>query len=256
MSIKIRNWLPASISAMLWGDRKRWGLSVNEEDSCWKEWQKTYINFYEANQRKGIGICVNDAGYQVMKSIDLTGKRVLEIGAGDIRHLRYMQGKPQEYVLADISTEMMQFAQAKLGEKKIPFKSILLDRNQPLPLQSASVDVIISFYSLEHLYPLKPYLEEMHRVLKPGGTLIGAIPAEGGLAWGVGRMLTSRQWLKKNTTINYNKIISWEHPNFADKIIHNLDEMFLQERVQYWPFPWFPFLDLNLILRFVYQKHS
>ncbi len=254
MSFAIRKWLPHSVSVPLWGDRKRWGLSVIAEDPCWQEWQRTYTDFYRANQREGVGTRVNDAGYQVMAGIDLTGKRILEIGAGDIRHLKYLKGQPSEYLLADISNEMMQFAQEKLKEKSIQHKSILLERNQPLPLSDASVDVIISFYSLEHLYPLRPYLEDMHRVLKPGGSLIGAIPAEGGLAWGGGRMLTSRRWFKRNTSIDPDKIICWEHPNFADQIIQELDTVFVRKRVQRWPLPWLPLLDLNLVLRFNYQK--
>ena len=49
----------------------------------------TYTEFYQANQRQGIGTRINDAGYTVMSNIDLTGKRILEIGAGDIRHIKY-----------------------------------------------------------------------------------------------------------------------------------------------------------------------
>ena len=43
---------------------------------------------YEENRVKELAL-VNDAGYGVMSSIDLTGKRVLEIGAGDIRHMKF-----------------------------------------------------------------------------------------------------------------------------------------------------------------------
>ena len=149
---------------------------------------------------------------------------------------------------------MMQFAENKLRERNISHKSILLKRNEPLPIDDGSMDVVVSFYSLEHLYPLHPYLEEIKRVLKPGGILIGAIPAEGGLGWGLGRLLTSRRWFKKNTTIDPDKIICWEHPNFADQIIHELDRIFIRKQVKYWPLSLLPFLDFNLIIRIVYKK--
>ncbi len=250
----IRNLLPHSLSTPLWGDRARWGLTPNNEDPCWQQWQSTYTEFYQANQREGIGTRVNDAGYAVMSSIDLSGKRVLEIGAGDIRHLKYWRGKPGEYLLADVSPEMMAFAQKRLDEHGVTYSSLLVGRNQPLALEDASVDVIVSFYSLEHLYPLRPYLDEFKRLLKPGGYLIGAIPAEGGLAWGAGRMLTSRRWFKNNTTIDPDKIICWEHPNFAEQIISDLDCFFSKKIVAWWPFAAMPLLDLNLILKFVYKK--
>lgn len=254
MSFVIRNWLPKFLKVPLWGDRERWGLSIVVDDFCWQEWQKAYNNFYQKNQREGLGMLVNDAGYQIMKEIDLTGKRVLEIGAGDIRHLEYLQGQPKEYILADISKEMMVIAQNRLQEKRVRHKSILLNRNQPLPLEDESMDVIISFYSLEHLYPLKPYLDDMNRILKPQGLLVGAIPAEGGLGWGLGRAFTSRRWLKKNTPINPDKIICWEHPNFADDIISTLDKTFVRQKIQLWPFSFLPLLDLNLVIRLLYIK--
>jgi SAM-dependent methyltransferase len=239
---------------MLWGDRARWGLTPDVQDPHWHEWQKTYVSFYLANQREGIGTAVNDAGYSVMSKLDLTGKSVLEVGAGDIRHLQHWQGRPGKYLLADISEDMMQFAKTRLASQGIQYEILLLHREQPLPLQDASVDIIVSFYSLEHIYPLEPYLDEMLRVLKPGGILIGAVPAEGGLAWGLGRLLTSRRWFKNNTSIDPDKIICWEHPNFADEILECLDSKLTRRRVHYWPLPWLPFLDTNLVIRFEYRK--
>lgn len=253
-SFYMRRFLPHFLRARLWGDRERWGLIVDEKDPCWQEWLDTYAAFYIANQREGIGTRVNDAGYRVMSAIDLSGKRVLEIGAGDIRHMPYWCGDPAEYLLADVSTDMMDFARQRLTEAGVVHRTLNVERNRPLPIDDASVDIIVSFYSLEHLYPLRPYLDEMYRVLKPGGSLIGAIPAEGGLAWGGGRMITSRRWFKKNTRINPDKIICWEHPNFADQIITELDQVFDRHALVHWPLRWLPALDINLILRFHYQK--
>ena len=250
----IRNFLPSFLRKPLWGDRERWGLTVNVDDPHWLEWQKTYTQFYLANQREGIGTRVNDAGYHVMAEIDLNGKTVLEIGAGDIRHLNHWVGRPEKYLIADVSPDMMQIAAERLESSGVTHETLMLQREQPLPLADSSVDVIVSFYSLEHLYPLAPYLEDMLRVLKPGGTLIGAIPTEGGLAWGIGRALTSRRWFKKNTTIDPDKIICWEHPNFADEILMQLDAHMARQSISFWPTPKLPFLDSNLIIRFRYCR--
>jgi ubiquinone/menaquinone biosynthesis C-methylase UbiE len=252
--VPIRDFLPKRIRSSLWGDRDRWGLVPVVDDSCWQEWQKTYADFYQQNQREGVGTRVNDAGYEVMGKIDLTGKRVLEIGAGDIRHMKFWQGTPKEYLLADISSEMMAFARKRMEQRGIAYRTLFVSRNQTLALEENSVDVIVSFYSLEHLYPLRPYLAEFKRVLKPGGCLIGAIPTEGGLAWGGGRMLTSRRWFKKNTEIDPDKIICWEHPNFADQVLLELDQVFSREAIEYWPLPSLPFLDVNLVIRLLHRK--
>ena len=182
----IRNLLPKGLRTPLWGDRDRWGLTPVSEDACWKEWQGSYTDFYQENQREGIGTRVNDAGYEVMSSIDLAGKRVLEIGAGDIRHMKFWRSEPAEYLLADVSDEMMSFAKRRMEELGIAYRTISVERNQTLPLEDASVDVIVSFYSLEHLYPLRPYLDEFKRLLKPGGYLIGAYLLKAGWLGGAG----------------------------------------------------------------------
>lgn len=250
----IRKWLPRFVRVPLWGDRERWGLCVRPDDPSWREWEQTMMSFYIENQREGLGVRVNDAGYAVMKHADIAGKTVLEIGPGDIRHHKYWNGSPKEYWLADIEPSMLETAQNKLTDLGVSHRSILLARDDSLPLGDGSVDFVISFYSLEHIYPLQPYLCELHRVLKPGGTLIGAVPAEGGLAWGLGRFLTSRRWFRRNTTIDPDKIICWEHPNFADLIIDGLDGNFERVRVSRWPFAWLPLLDTNLIIKFIHAK--
>lgn len=250
----IRKFMPRFLRNLLWGNRDRWGLNVNSADADWEKYQEALGAFYSATQRSGIGKTVNDAGYRVISDISFAGKVVLEIGAGDIRHVRYWADQPDKYILADISDEMMGRAKSRLDYHGVPYDALMLQREQPLPLADGSVDVIVSFYSLEHLYPLSPYMDEMLRVLKPGGTLIGAIPAEGGLAWGIGRALTSRRWFKKNTTIDPDKIICWEHPNFADEILRVLDARMERQRVSFWPLPWLPLLDSNLIIRFQYRR--
>lgn len=247
-----RNFMPAIARAQLWGDRTRWGLVVDERDPDWSEWLGTYATFYDATQRSGIGATVNDAGYSVMRKIDLDTARVLEIGAGDIRHAAWWRGKPSAYHLVDVSTDMLMKAEARLSEAGVESVSSLVGRNERIPADDSSVDAVVSFYSMEHLYPLEPHLEEIKRVLRPGGILVGAIPTEGGLAWGAGRWLTSRRWFKRNTNIDPDKIICWEHPNFADEIIDRLDKHFSRVALTYWPLR-IPTIDLNLVVQFVYR---
>jgi len=91
--------------------------------------------------------------------------------------------------------------------------------------------------------------------LKPGGKIIGAIPAEGGLAWGLGRYLTSRRWLKKNTNIDPDKIICWEHPTMADEILNAMKDKMALECAKFWPLK-VPVIDVNLVIQFVFTKKN
>jgi ubiquinone/menaquinone biosynthesis C-methylase UbiE len=251
----IRPWLPASWRALLWGDRARWGAAPDHADPMWLEWQQTYDRFYMTHQRHGAGSLVNDAGYTIMRAISLAGRRVLEVGAGDIRHSRYWRGRPQHYTLVDVHPEMLARSEQHLQRLGVAFGSHAVTRDAPqLPVGDATIDVLISFYSLEHLHPIDGYLAEWRRVVRPGGAIIGAIPADGGLAWGIGRALTSRRWLQRHTSIDPDRLICWEHPNLADDIIERLDRHFTRRRLGFWPIPVLPSIDASLILRFWYQR--
>ncbi|HUG37114.1 MAG TPA: class I SAM-dependent methyltransferase [Candidatus Limnocylindrales bacterium] len=247
--------LPHRVSAPLFGDRAKFGLVVKPEDPSWQEWQRTYLDFYFSTQKQSVGKVVNDAGYTVMTRIDLTGKQVLEVGPGDINHIGSWRGTPARYVIADIQQAMLDFSSEKLTARGIPHEDRLLERADlgVLPFADREFDVVVSFYSLEHLYPLAPYVDGILRVLKPGGTLIGAIPAEGGLGWGLGRFLTTRRWFKRNTRIDPDKLICWEHPNFADHILGTLDGQMHRHYLGFWPLG-IPSVDLNLVIKFVYAK--
>lgn len=246
--------MPNFLKKRLWGDREKFGLTVDQKDPSWEEWNNIYTEFYESNQRGSIGSKVNDLGYDVLNRVNLKNKNILEIGAGDIRHLNFWKGeKPKKYIIADVSNEMMRIAENKLIASSIEYEKLLISRNKILPLDDNSIDIVISFYSLEHIYPLDDYLRDILRVLKKDGKIIGAIPAEGGIAWGLGRYLTSRRWFKKNTNINPDKIICWEHPNFSDFIIKKLDSYYKKNFLSYEPFK-VPSIDTNLVIKFIYSK--
>ena len=246
--------LPQWLAKPLFGDRARWGRTVDHSDPMWVEWETAYLDFYTATQKGSIGDRVNHGGYTIMSEVDLSSRRVLEIGPGHIRHSRYWKGRPLDYTICDVQQSMLDTSAAMLERQEVPCTPVLLDRHDStLPFEDDCFDVVVSFYALEHIHPLSPFLDEIQRVLKPSGELVGAIPTEGGLAWGLGRVLTSRRWLKRNTNIDPDKIICWEHPNFADYILSQCDLRFQRVRTRYWPLR-LPSLDVNLIVQFRYVK--
>ena len=250
-----RQFLPDFLCAKLFGDRKRWGIVADHSDPMWLDWLSQSEEIYRATQKSGVGNVVNEAGYAILRDFDLSSKCVLEMGPGDLPHMRFWRGKPSRYIVADSSASFLEIAKGKLTEANIETDCILVDRAKDfkLPCADASVDVVVSFYNLEHLAPLHAHLIEMHRVLKPGGCLIGAIPTEGGIAWGLGRFLTTRRWFKKHTTINQDKVICWEHPNYADSILSELDGFFRRSRTSFWPLG-IPSLDVNLVVSFLFTR--
>lgn len=244
--------LPVFLKNPLFGNREQFGLVPDETDRDWVEWKERFFDFYDSTQKNGIGKHVNDAGYHVLRDVNLDGKRVAEIGPGNMPHLEFWRGSPDKFTAIDISREFLEITGSKVT---CPYEAVYLSsRTQVLPIADNSFDILFSFYSLEHLHPLDDHIAEYYRILKPGGLFVGAIPNEGGLAWGLGRFLTSRRWIRKNTSLNYDKIICWEHPNFADTILNTLDKYFFREKLAMAPISLIPQLDINLLTKFRYRK--
>lgn len=244
--------LPELFSIPLFGNRKAYGYQPPTEDPDWEIWRQGRGSFYQDTQQTGVGKVVNHAGYRILDSIDLTGKRILEIGPGNLPHLANWRGKPASYTIADNNQAMLEQSTLILGKLGIPTTAHLIDSHH-IPEEDEQFDLVISFYTLEHMYPLKDYLKELERLLCKGGLIAGGIPTEGGLAWGLGRFLTSRRYILHNLKIDPDKIIPWVHPNFAEVVLKELDQTFTPIRKKYWPFG-LPFLDINLVVSFLYKK--
>ena len=176
---------------------------------------------------------------------------------GALPHREYWQGEPATYTVADIRGEFLEASAARLREHGTPYEKVLLEDavSARLPFADDSFDLLVSFFSLEHLPDLSGSLAEMKRVLRPGGLLVGAIPAEGGLAWGMERLLTTRRRLRRvHPEIDPQKYICWEHPNFSDEVMGELEACFCRRRLSFWPLGRWAGHDGNLVISFRYEK--
>ena len=248
----IRKILPKFIFNSLFGNRDFYKTKIIENDLDWLKWQKLYKEFYFNSYKSSISYYVNNLGHQIIKELDFQNKTVLELGPGQLPHLTYWKNHPNNFIAIDTNLEFLNITKNKLG-KICKIKQI--KTGDSLPVKSNSVDIILTFYSLEHIFDLKMMLKEFLRVLKKDGILVGAIPNEGGLAWGLGRYFTTRRYVKRVTNVNYNKVICWEHPNFADYILKQLEMSGFQEhKIKMLPFTFHNLIDFNLITSFIYKK--
>src|SRR4051812_42091733 len=55
---------------------------------------------------------------------------------------------------------------------------VIITPGEALPLPRASVDTILSTQTLEHIYDTQQYIQECHRLLRPGGILILTVPMQ------------------------------------------------------------------------------
>lgn len=97
---------------------------------------------------------------------------VLEIGCGEGRGLSLLAPGSDQYTALDKIQEIIDRLQ--LAHPEIKF----IQGNIPpiSMLEDNTYDVVISFQVIEHIKDDKGYLEEIHRVLKPGGKTIITTP--------------------------------------------------------------------------------
>lgn len=94
------------------------------------------------------------------------GENVLDYGSGDRPYESLFRKKFEKYIAADYEVTNL-----KHGRKPDIY---ITDAGLDLP--ESSVDCILLTEVLEHLYEPKIVLQDLYRVLKPGGLILGTVP--------------------------------------------------------------------------------
>ena len=169
--------------------------------------------------------------------------RTIDIGAGLGEHLRYEDLSLQSYHAVEMRPEM-----AAAIERDFPSAvTLIADCQQRLPYEDATFDRAIAIHVLEHLPNLPAALAELRRLLRPDGVLSVVIPCEGGLAYGLGRRLTSQRAFERRYHTSYKWHIASDHVNQAHEIISELHATFDVTDATYFPSR-VPLIDLNLLV--------
>jgi SAM-dependent methyltransferase len=178
------------------------------------------------------------------------GIRTLEIGAGLGEHLDFEDASEQEeYVALELRDEMAAvIAQAHPG-----ISTLVGDVVAGLDVPDAAFDRVVAIHVLEHLNNLPPALDEVRRVLKPGGLFEIVIPCEGGFGYALGRRVTSQRVFEKRYKMDYDWYIKSEHFNVPAEIVEELDQRFTRQRSSWWPLK-VPNVHLNLCLGLTYRR--
>ncbi len=131
-------------------------------------------------------------------------KRVLDIACGEgYGSAGLLKAGAASVIGVDISEETCRYAQQKYG----------VDTRQGdaenIPLPNGSIDVIVSFETIEHVPSPEKFLKECVRVLRPGGQLIISTPNTSVYSYG-GAEQDNPYHCSELTTREFNRILS-EH---------------------------------------------
>jgi ubiquinone/menaquinone biosynthesis C-methylase UbiE len=97
--------------------------------------------------------------------------RVLEIGIGSGLNLPFYGSAVRSVIGIDPSPELLRMAARRAGDAAVPVR-LLQASAEALPLDDASVDTVVTTWTLCTIPSAQRALGEFRRVLKPGGALL------------------------------------------------------------------------------------
>jgi SAM-dependent methyltransferase len=101
------------------------------------------------------------------------GKAVLDMACGAGYGAALLAEVAESVVGADINEKTVNYARCSYRRDNLAYR---VEDAQGLSFESASFDTVVSFETIEHLSDIPRYLNEVQRVLRPGGIYIVSTP--------------------------------------------------------------------------------
>ncbi len=112
---------------------------------------------------------------EVLDEHNVSG-RVLEIGCGSGRITEKIVRRSSETLLVDLSSNMLDFTKARVQEAATGPITTHVASAYELPLETASVDSVVSINVLSHMETPADFMSEVARVVRPGGSVVLNFP--------------------------------------------------------------------------------
>lgn len=225
----------------------------NNDDIDWINYLNSFSDEYDERVYNNKTGHIMNLGHKSCESIFSSSEhfdRVLEVGSGLGEHFKSINHSFNEYIITDSDPKNLSKAENKLGKSykngKISYK--VEDANN-LSFENNTFDRLIATHILEHLYKPHLVIKEWKRVLKKDGTISIVIPTDPGIAWRLGRYLTTRKDAIKRGW-DYDYIMAREHVNPCNNLIAFLNYYFPENNSYFWPIKSIKSIDFNLFYIF------
>lgn len=182
-------------------------------------------------------------GYPLRYLPDQPRFQTLEIGAGIGAHIAFEDLSRQDYHCIELRQNMAD----AIVERFPGVTATVGDCQKDLPYENETFDRVVVVHVLEHLPDLPGCLDEVKRILKPGGIFSVVLPCDPGLAYGLARKMSAERIFKKRYGLPYGWFIGREHINSPDEILKLLGERFDERDRTYWPLM-APIANINLCI--------
>jgi ubiquinone/menaquinone biosynthesis C-methylase UbiE len=95
------------------------------------------------------------------------GMKLLDLACGDGLDLEYYKTLGAEVFGLDASDDLV-----KIANQKNPGTDIVVGLFEKIPFEDGYFDIVLSKYAIQTSENMNPVFSEIHRVLKPGGTMM------------------------------------------------------------------------------------
>ena len=110
--------------------------------------------------------------YKCAESL-VKGKLVLDIASGSGYGTQMLAQVASKVYGVDNNEEAIKYARKNFSAANIEYK---LGNGEMIPMEDDSVDVVVTFETIEHIQDHTRFLREIKRVLKPDGLLLISTP--------------------------------------------------------------------------------
>jgi len=120
------------------------------------------------------------------------GRKVLEIGLGQGSESEQIIRRGGRWSGLDLTQESVDRVRARLEIRSLPHDDLQRGSALDIPWPDATFDIVFSHGVLHHIPDIRSAQAEIHRVLKPGGTLVAMLYARASLNYQVSIRLVRR----------------------------------------------------------------
>lgn len=156
-----------------------------------------------------------------------TGRCLLEIGAGNLNHLKYLDMAKLDYL--DAIEPMVALYKDSPDQKKV--RRFYAD----IDACDSRYDTIYSIAVLEHITDLPKVIARAALLLEEDGQFLSGIPCEGGLLWGLSWRCSTGLSYRLRTGFSYKNVMRHEHVNNFNEIVALIRHFFDEVEVSYFP---------------------
>ena len=175
--------------------------------------------------------------------------KTLELGAGLGGHLAFEDLDRQDYHCIELRQNMAD----AITERYPSVQTAVGDCQDRIPFSDGYFDRVVVIHVLEHLPRLPDALDEVRRILRPGGMFSVVLPCDLGLAYEVARKISAERIFRRRYKTSYGWLIRREHINSPQEILSLLKDRFAVEDTSYFPLH-VPSIHLNLCIGVTLRK--